>query len=224
MKWSNNQVARYGVVVVWFLIVSVGLSGVVAHFVLPKQIYADMVRLFSDALYQQELNLATSPIANISHRIFGLVFYVIGMAQFNRRFRAKNPALHRWCGRLYMVLAVLVVITATILAFRHAFAGQIEQIMTLLLSALFGGFTIIGLVMARRKNFVAHREYMIRGFATTLGIAVHRPFFGSSLFLFDLAEQDLFVLSGVAAVGVCIIAAEIWIKLSRRVPYARIAS
>ena len=123
-----------------------------------------------------------------------------------------------------MVLTALVIITAIMLAFRHAFAGQIEQIMTLVLSALFGGFTITGLVKALRRNFVTHREYMIRGFAATLGIAVHRPFFGSSLFLFDLSEQDLFVSSGFAAVGACIIAAEIWIKLSRRVPYARIAS
>lgn len=51
---------RYGVVVIWLLIVSLGLSGVVAPFILPEQIYADIVRSFSDAFYQQELNLATS--------------------------------------------------------------------------------------------------------------------------------------------------------------------
>ena len=75
MKWSNVQVGRYGVVIVWFLIVGTGLSGVVAPLVLPKQTYADSVRLVSDAYYQQELNLATSPIANASHRIFGLLFF-----------------------------------------------------------------------------------------------------------------------------------------------------
>ncbi|MCB9079881.1 MAG: hypothetical protein H6631_19930 [Anaerolineaceae bacterium] len=91
MKWSNDQVARYGVVVVWLLIVGTGLSGVVAPLVLPQQTYADVFRLFSDAYYQQELNLATSPIANASHRIFGLLFFIIGMAQFNRRFRRKIP-------------------------------------------------------------------------------------------------------------------------------------
>lgn len=145
------------------------------------------------------------------------------MAQFNRRLRAKNPALHRWCGRLYLVLAMLLVVTATILVFRQAFAGQIDQIMTLVLCAFFGGFTIIGLVKALRRNFVAHREYMIRGFTTTLGLAVHRPFLGGSLLLFDLSEQDLFILSGFAALSVCIISAEIWIRLSRQASYARFA-
>lgn len=224
MKWSNDQVARYGVVVVWVLIVSIGLSGVVAPFVLPKQTYADIIRLFFDAYYQQELNLATSPIANATHRIFGLVFFVIGMAQFNLRLRAKNPALHRWCGRLYIALTALVVVTATILAFRHAFAGEIEKILTLLVNALFCVFVIAGLVNARRRNFAAHREYMIRGFATALFVAVQRPFLIGSLLLLDFPPKELFVLSGAAALSVCIISAEIWIKLSRRASSARIAS
>jgi|GEM_PF-2272228 len=223
-EWSKDQVARYGVVVVWFLIVGIGLSGVVAPLVFPKQIYADSMRLFSDAYYQQELNLATSPIANASHRLFGLVFFVIGMAQFNCRLRAKNPALHRWCGRLYIALAALVVVTATILSFRHAFAGQIEQISIPLMNALFCMFVIAGLVHARRRNFVAHREYMIRGFAVALVVAVQRPYFLGGLLLLDLPHQELFVLSGAVAFSVCIISAEIWIKLSRRASYARIAS
>ena len=223
MKWSNDQVARYGVVVVWLLIVGIGLSGVVAPFVLPKQTYADLVRLVSDAYYQQELNLATSPIANASHRIFGLVFFVIGMAQFNRRLRAKNPALHRWCGRLYIALAALVVVTATILSARHAFAGQIEQIGVLLMNALFCVFVIAGLVHARRRNFAIHREYMIRGFATALVVAVHRPYFLGGLLLLDLPHQELFVLSGAAAFSVCLISTEIWIKLSRPASHTQIA-
>ncbi len=224
MKWSNEQVARYGVVVVWFLIVGIGLSGVVAHFALPTQVYAETITVFSDLYYQQELNLATSPIANASHRIFGLAFYVIGMVQFNRRLRAKNPALHRWCGRLYIALAALVIVTATILAFRHAFAGQIEQIATVLINTLFCVFVIVGLVNVRRRNFVTHREYMIRGFAITLVVAVQRPFLTGGLLLLDLPEKEMFVLSGAAAFWVCIIATEIWIKLSRRASYARIAS
>ena len=223
MKWSNDQVGRYGVGVVWLLIVGTGLSGVVAPLVLPQQTYADIFRMFSEAYYQQELNLATSPIANVSHRIFGLAFYVIGMAQFNRRLRAKNPSWHRWCGRLYIAFAALVVVTATILAVRHAFAGQIEQIGVLLMNGLFGVLVIAGLVKARRRNFVAHREYMMRGFAVALVIAVHRPFFGGGLLLFDLPHEALFVISGAAAFSVCIICAEIWIRRSRKASSARVA-
>ena len=43
IKWSNDQIAQYGVVVVWLLIVSVALSGVVAPLVLPKQTYEYLV-------------------------------------------------------------------------------------------------------------------------------------------------------------------------------------
>ncbi|MCB0165518.1 MAG: DUF2306 domain-containing protein [Anaerolineae bacterium] len=223
MKWSNDQVGRYGVGVVWLLIVGTGLSGVVAPLVLPQQTYADIFRMFSEAYYQQELNLATSPIANVSHRIFGLAFYVIGMAQFNRRLRAKNPSWHRWCGRLYIAFAALVVVTATILAVRHAFAGQIEQIGVLLMNGLFGVLVIAGLVKARRRNFVAHREYMMRGFAVALVIAVHRPFFGGGLLLFDLPHEALFVISGAAAFSVCMVSTEIWIRRSRKASSARVA-
>ncbi len=198
------------------MIGSVGLSGVLAHFLLPNQTYAEIVRLFSELYYQQELALATSPIANNSHRILGLAFFVVGMLQFNQTLRAKKPTFHRWCGWAYIVLALVVIVTATVLAMRHAFAGVVEKVGTVVINGFFCAFVFLGFYYARRKDFRSHRNYMIRSFAVALFVAVQRPYFLGGLLFLELPEEVLFIVSGVAALTASVLSAEIWIWLSRR--------
>ncbi len=212
----TKTVAQVGKFVIWISIISIGLSGVVAHYVLPAPIYEAFISTFSNSIYQQELKLASSPIANATHRILGLAFFIIGMLQFNNDFRIKKPRLHRWFGKAYIILALFVIVTATILSKRHAFAGNLETILVILVNILFGGLVAIGFYFARQKQYHKHRDFMIRGFASALFVAFHRPYFMGALFFLDLPEPVLFLLSGVVAFLFCMTSAEIWIWLSRR--------
>ena len=208
-------IRRFGTIIVWLLIGFIGLTGVFAHFLLPDQTYAEIVRIFSESVYQQELALAESPIANNYHRILGLAFFVVGMLQFNRGLRTKKPTFHRWCGRVYILLALVVIVTASILALRHAFAGMFETVSTLVIKRFFCVFVLLGFFYGRRKNFRSHRNYMIRGFAVALFVAFQRPYFFSGLLFLNLPAEMLFIISGVAALFSSVLAAELWIWLSK---------
>lgn len=210
-------IRRFGTVIVWLLIGFIGLTGVFAHFLLTDQTYAAVVTAFSASVYQQELALAESPIANNFHRILGLAFFIVGMLQFNRGLRTKMPTFHRWCGRAYILLALVVIVTATILAVRHAFAGILETISTFVINGFFGAFVLLGFYYARRRDFRSHRNYMIRGFAVALFVAVQRPYFFSGLLFLNLPAEMLFLFSGFAALASSVLAAELWIWLSGRI-------
>ena len=212
----TRTVGQVGKVVVWMSIVSIGLTGVVAHYWMPTPIYEAIISGFSDAIYQQELKLASSPIANASHRILGLAFFIIGMLQFNESFRLKKPRLHRWLGWVYIILAFFVIMTATILAKRHAFAGDLERFGVLGANTVFGTMVLMGVYHARQKRYQPHRNFMIRGYASALFVAFHRPYFLSALLFLDLPEPVLFMLSGGLAFAFCMGCAEFWIWLSRQ--------
>lgn len=214
--FSMELLRRLGTVIIWLLIGLIGLTGVFAHFLLPDPTYAAVARIISESVYQQELALANSPIANDSHRILGLLFFIVGMLQFNQGLRTKKPTFHRWCGRVYIFLALVVIVTATILALRHAFAGMLETVSTLVINGFFCAFVLLGFYYARRKDFRSHRNYMIRGFAVALFVAFQRPYFFAGLLFLDLPPEILFVISGAAALTSSVLSAELWIWLSGR--------
>jgi hypothetical protein len=99
------------------------IIGVIAPFFFPPDFYEGSMRYFSYPFFEQLLRLKQSPVSDVSHRVTDIAVLIIGMIQFNQKIRQLYPRLHRWSGRLYVVLATIVVVTATDLVVHYAFGG-----------------------------------------------------------------------------------------------------
>lgn len=114
--------------------------------------------------------------------IFGSVFaLVLGPFQFSARLRSSRPALHRWSGRLYLAVGVLIGGTAGLFMAFHAFGGPAARIGfgALALAWLYTGLRAYQAIRAR--DVVSHRRWMVRNFALTFAAVTLRLWLPASV-------------------------------------------
>ena len=101
-----------------------------------------------------------------THIFAGLVALVIGPFQFLAAVRAR-PALHRWLGRVYLGIGVLVGGLAGLYMAFHAFGGLASRLGfgCLALAWLYTGWRAYAAIRAR--DVASHQRWMVRNFALT---------------------------------------------------------
>jgi uncharacterized membrane protein len=108
------------------------------------------------------------------HAFAAMVALMLGPFQFSARLRRERPALHRWLGRLYLTVGVLVGGVAGLYLARHAFGGTGSQLGFALLAGLWLFTGLQAYRAIRRRAFDAHRRWMVRNFALTLAAVTLR--------------------------------------------------
>jgi uncharacterized membrane protein len=157
-----------------------------------------------------------------------MLFMVLGPLQFVRSLRSKHPQLHRWSGRIFLTASAVVGMTGLTMAFGKTIGGLDEKAAI----TLFGTFFLLALAKALwhalRREFVQHREWMIRGYAIGLAVATIRPimgtFFAAALLQGHAPEpKEFFGTAFWIGFTVQMIAAEIWINYTRPAAAAQLA-
>jgi hypothetical protein len=112
--------------------------------------------------------------------------------------------------------------TALVMGPRMAIGGARETAATMLFGSLFLFSLGRAFAAVRRRRFELHREWMIRAFAIGLAVAFVRPivgvFFATARFT-HLTPHDFFGTAFWLGFGIQTIAAEIWIRYTRRQRY-----
>lgn len=99
---------------------------------------------------------------------------LLGPLQFVARVRAARPVLHRWSGRLYLGVGVLLGgVSGLVVAF-NAFGGPIARAGFVCLAAawLFTGFRAYRAI--RSRDVAAHRRWMVRNYALAFAAVMLR--------------------------------------------------
>ncbi len=117
------------------------------------------------------------PNATLAHVAPGLLYLALAPLQFVKSIRSKYPALHRWSGRLLVVLSLVLGAAAVFIGLVFPYSGLPEQIVIAGFGTFFLAAAIKGFLCARQKNFKAHREWMMRSFAIGLAIVTMRLIF-----------------------------------------------
>lgn len=160
------------------------------------------------------------PYLSITHSLAGLAFMVLGPIQFLPAVRNRFLRFHRWSGRIWMIAAVVGVVTALIFVARLPVFGDLSTNTAIVFAS---GLFLVGLVQGyrtiRRREIARHREWMIRCFAIGLGISTFRvliPF----LMMPPIGATFPQAWETVAWLGfvINVVAAEIWINLTRKQP------
>lgn len=102
----------------------------------------------------------------LSHLFFALPVLVGGPLQFSQQLRKARPHVHRLLGRVYVACAAVVALTAIWLGATIEYEGSRLPIVLLGIVWLF--FTLSAWRCAVRRDFDAHRKFMIRSYGLAL--------------------------------------------------------
>jgi uncharacterized membrane protein len=116
-----------------------------------------------------------SHATGIYTHVFGAMFaLLLGPWQFSTRLRTSRPVLHRWIGRLYLGVGVLIGGIAGLYMAFHAFGGLVAQSGFGVLATLWL-FTGTRAYLAIRSGDVAsHRRWMVRNFSLSFAAVTLR--------------------------------------------------
>lgn len=106
---------------------------------------------------------------------------LLGPFQFWPRLRAARPAVHRWMGRVYLGVGVLVGGLAGLAMATVAFGGTAARLGfgCLALAWLYTGLRAYAAIRAR--DVASHRRWMIRNFALTFAAVTLRLYLPGSV-------------------------------------------
>jgi uncharacterized membrane protein len=155
-----------------FFSLGVAAYAVVAYALLPlgAQLHPDMRAAFN-----------AYPVAIYAHVYAAALTLAIGPFQFSTRLRTRRPQLHRWLGRCYLGVGVLVGGIAGLFMAFHAYGGLPGRLGFGLL-ALAWLYTGLRAYAAIRAGAVAlHRRWMVRNFALAFAAVTLRLYLPASV-------------------------------------------
>lgn len=163
----------------------------------------------------------TYPLVVHLHVVLGAVYLLAGSIQFIPRVRNRWPVYHRWAGRVLVGVAAIVGSAALFMALVIPFSGWSGRIGNGFFAALFLFSLTRGFLAVRRRDFLRHREWMIRAFAIALGIATMRLVFVPALVIVNVEDPKdpivatLSTISFIGAFTLHLAVAEWWIRRTR---------
>lgn len=114
------------------------------------------------------------------HIAFGMLALLLGPLQFFPSIRKSRPHFHRLTGRIYLISILIGAVCAIILATNHNIAIQKRLVFgTGLLGLATAWLLTSGMALwaIRNRNFVQHREWMVKSYVVTCGFTFYRILF-----------------------------------------------
>ncbi len=160
-----------GKVLLYVLAIGVAIYAAMAYSLLPlgSVVHPEMKVVFQN-----------HSIAIYTHIFASVVALVLGPFQFSSRLRQKFLVLHRWGGRAYLLIGVLVGGLCGLYMSLFSFGGIVSNtgFAFLALSWLFSG--LMAFLAIRRRDIPAHRKWMIRNYSLTFAAVTLRIYIGIS--------------------------------------------
>ncbi|GIE95265.1 DUF2306 domain-containing protein [Paractinoplanes rishiriensis] len=128
--------------------------------------------------------IGTQALPIVVHIVSVTVFSLLGAFQFAPGFRRRNRGWHRIAGRTLVPSGVVAALSGLWLTFAlppGAFDSQILTGVRVAVATFMTGSLLMGFVAVRRRDFPAHRAWMIRGYA--IGVAAGTQAFTSAAWL-----------------------------------------
>ena len=107
--------------------------------------------------------------------VFASIFaLVLGPFQFSARLRQRYLAWHRWAGRSYLVVGVVVGGLSGLYMAQFAYGGWPSRAGFTLLALCWLGTGLLGYRAIRRRDIEGHRRWMVRNYALTFAAVTLR--------------------------------------------------
>ncbi len=114
------------------------------------------------------------PAGVYAHVYTAMLALLLGPLQFSDRLRRTRPALHRWSGRVYLLVGVLGGGLSGLYLAQYAYGGPVAQagFAALALCWLYTG--VRAFLAIRRRDVESHRRWMVRNYALAFAAVMLR--------------------------------------------------
>jgi len=119
-------------------------------------------------LKQQYIHIDAWRVSFFIHVFSSMFALMAGFSQFSKKLLHTKPILHRRLGYAYVINIMCITGPAGLVMSFYANGGLLSRIAFVMLSVLWMFFTATAVYKAIKKDFAAHRAFMIRSYALTL--------------------------------------------------------
>lgn len=114
-----------------------------------------------------------SPVPVVVHIVGATVYCLLGAFQFDAVLRRRRPGRHRAAGRLLIPFGLAAALSGMWMAVAYDLpavdGGTPVMVLRLVVGSAMTLSIVLGFAAVRRRDFTAHRAWMMRGYA--LGLA-----------------------------------------------------
>lgn len=132
-----------------------------------------------------------APVPVVLHILSVTVYCALGAFQFSPGFRRRRPDWHRAAGRLLIVCGLMSALSGLWMTWTYPYAPG-DGVVLFSIRQVVGSAMVLSILTAfaavRRRDFVQHRAWMIRGYA--LGLGAGTQVVTSLLWLLLLGKQN----------------------------------
>lgn len=109
-----------------------------------------------------------SPVPVVAHIIAATTYCLLGALQFVPRLRTGRPSWHRIAGRILVPAGLVAAVSGMWMGVFYP-RPELDMVMRVFVGALMVTSILLGLRAVLRKDFRAHRAWMVRGYAIGIG-------------------------------------------------------
>jgi uncharacterized membrane protein len=145
------------------------------------------------------------PLALVAHIVGAGAYVLLGILQLVPRLRLRHRAWHRRAGRVTVAAGLTVALSALWLTLFYApqpGTGHVLYVLRLGFATALAACLVLGVTTARRRDFAAHRRWMLRAFAIGLGAGTQafteglgEALFGDGVLVGDLAKGVAWIIN-----------------------------
>jgi uncharacterized membrane protein len=151
-----------------------------------------------DALFLQGREgtfTGTYPPAFYIHILSGPVVLLNGLILMSEHVRRHHGGLHRFLGRVQIIVLLLLVLPSSVVMSRHAFGGWPAGLSFLLLAAATASCAIIGVVHARGGRYDQHRRWMLRSYVLICSAVALRLISGAAGLVGVSSPEEAYIVA-----------------------------
>ena len=126
-------------------------------------------------------NFLAHPAGIYTHAFASAVALVVGPFQFSSALRQKHVRIHRWLGRVYLGVGVLVGGLSGLYLAQHAFGGTVARLGFVALAVAWLYTGLRAYLAARQGAIHKHRKWMVRNFSLTFAAVTLRFYVPGSI-------------------------------------------
>lgn len=163
-------------------------------------------------LKQDEIKFSYYKIAFFSHVYSSIIVISLGLTQFSKTIRNQFVLTHKLSGIAYIILTLLIASPSGLIMSYHANGGLISQISFSTLSILWFIFTLKAYQSIKKREYLKHRDFMIRSYALTLSAISLRLLKYGIVTIYELAPIDTYKIVSILGWTINLGIAEIIIR------------
>lgn len=131
--------------------------------------------------FDMKANFLAHSTGIYAHVFASIVALTLGPFQFSTRLRQKHTNFHRWLGRIYLGVGVLVGGFSGLYMSQYAFGGLVAKLGFAALAALWLYTGLRAYLAILRGAIAEHRKWMVRNFSLTFAAVTLRLYLPASI-------------------------------------------